>query len=211
MTIRTDISGPPVVTSPWPDPVVPDISLPDFLLASAAERAERPAVIDASSGRALHYGELADGVRRAASGLAALGLRPGHVFAIMAPNSPDWLLACCGALAAGGVVTGINPLCTPGEVATQLADAGARFVLTAPEFLPTASTAAERTAAGRPGGPPRIIVLGPAPGDTIPFAALLAHSTPPWPTRPSSRSPTSGPASCPRPTSSPPIRSRRTS
>jgi acyl-CoA synthetase (AMP-forming)/AMP-acid ligase II len=175
MTIRTDISGPPVVTSPWPDPVVPDISLPDFLLASAAERAERPAVIDASSGRALHYGELADGVRRAASGLAALGLRPGHVFAIMAPNSPDWLLACCGALAAGGVVTGINPLCTPGEVATQLADAGARFVLTAPEFLPTASAAAERAAAGRPGGPPRIIVLGPAPGDTIPFAALLAH------------------------------------
>jgi acyl-CoA synthetase (AMP-forming)/AMP-acid ligase II len=175
MTIRTHIGGAPVLTSPWPDPVVPDISLPELLLVTAAEQAERPAVIDASTGRTLHYGELADGVRRLASGLAALGLRPGNVFAIMAPNSPEWLLACCGALAAGGVVTGINPLCTPGEVATQLADADARFVLTVPAFLPTANAAAERAAAGRPGGPPRIIVLGPAPGDTIPFAALLAH------------------------------------
>jgi acyl-CoA synthetase (AMP-forming)/AMP-acid ligase II len=121
MSIRTDIDGLPVLTSPWPDPVVPDISLPEFLLATAAEQAERPAIIDAASGRTLHYGELADGVRRVASGLAALGLRPGNVLAIMAPNSPEWLLACCGALTARGVVTGINPLCTPGEVATQLA------------------------------------------------------------------------------------------
>jgi hypothetical protein len=51
------------------------------------------------------------------------------------------------------MVTGINPLCTPGEVATQLADADARFVLTVPEFLPVASAAAGRAAAGRPGGP----------------------------------------------------------
>jgi acyl-CoA synthetase (AMP-forming)/AMP-acid ligase II len=151
MTIRTDIDGAPVLTGPWPDPVVPDISLSEFLLATATQQAERAAIIDASSGRTLHYAELADGVRRVASGLAALGLRPGNVFAIMAPNSPEWLLACCGALAARGVVTGINPLCTPGEVATQLADADARFVLTVPEFLPVASAAAERAAAGRPG------------------------------------------------------------
>jgi non-ribosomal peptide synthetase component E (peptide arylation enzyme) len=69
MTIRTHIDGPRVLTSPWPDPVVPDISLPELLLVTAAEQAERPAVIDASTGRTLHYGELADGVRRLASGL----------------------------------------------------------------------------------------------------------------------------------------------
>ena len=179
MTIRTDMGGAPALTGPWPDPVVPETSLPEFLLATATQQAERAAIIDASSGRTLSYAELADGVRRVASGLAALGLRPGNVFAIMAPNSPEWLLACCGALAARGVVTGINPLCTSGEVATQLADAEARFVLTVPEFLPVASAAAERAAAGRPGAPARIIVLGPAPGDTIPFAALLAHPGPP--------------------------------
>jgi acyl-CoA synthetase (AMP-forming)/AMP-acid ligase II len=122
MTSRTDIEGSPVLTGPWPDPVVPGIALPEVLLATAAEHAERPALIDASSGRTLHYGELADGVRRVASGLAGLGLRPGDVFAILAPNSPEWLLACYGALAAGGVVTGINPLCTPGEVTPPATD-----------------------------------------------------------------------------------------
>jgi acyl-CoA synthetase (AMP-forming)/AMP-acid ligase II len=77
-------------------------------------------------------------VLRIAAGLTALGLRPGDAFAILAPNSPEWLLACYGAMAAGGVVTGINPLYTPGEVAAQLTDANARFVLTAPAFVPTA-------------------------------------------------------------------------
>ena len=51
MTIKTDIEGAPVLTGPWPDPVVPDTSLPEFLLATAKQQAERAAIIDASSGR----------------------------------------------------------------------------------------------------------------------------------------------------------------
>ena len=57
MTIRTDIDGAPALTGPWPDPVVPGISLPEFLLATAAKQAERAAIVDASSGRTLHYAE----------------------------------------------------------------------------------------------------------------------------------------------------------
>jgi acyl-CoA synthetase (AMP-forming)/AMP-acid ligase II len=173
MTTGTDIGATPIFSSSWPDPVVPPVSLPEFLLATAAEYAERPAIVDAVSGRTLRYGELADGVRRVAAGLAGLGLRPGETFAILAPNSPEWLLACYGAMAAGGVVTGINPLYTAGEAATQLADAGARFVLTVPAFLPTARAAAEQA-----GGRARIIVLGPASGDRISFAGLLARPGP---------------------------------
>jgi acyl-CoA synthetase (AMP-forming)/AMP-acid ligase II len=157
-------------TSPWPDPAVPAISLPECLLATAAESPGRPAIIDAVSGRTIRYEELADGVLRVAAGLTALGLRPGDAFAILAPNSPEWLLACYGAIAAGGVVTGINPLYTPDEVAAQLADANARFVLTAPAFALTARTAVERA-----GGRARMIMLGPAPDDMIPFSALLTH------------------------------------
>jgi acyl-CoA synthetase (AMP-forming)/AMP-acid ligase II len=174
MTTRPETGAATVIGSPWPDLAVPGVSLPEFLLAIAADQAERPAVIDAASGRMLRYGELADALRRVAAGLAALGLRPGDVLAILAPNSPEWLIACFGAMAAGGVVTGINPLYTPGEIASQLADAGARFVLTEPAFLPAA-----RAAAKSAGGQARIIVLGSAPDDTIPFAALLAEAGPP--------------------------------
>jgi acyl-CoA synthetase (AMP-forming)/AMP-acid ligase II len=113
MTTRTETGAGPVIGSPWRDLAVPGVSLPEFLLAIAADQAERPAVIDAASGRMLRYGELADAMRRVAAGLAALGLRPGDVLAILAPNSPEWLVACFGAMAAGGVVTGINPLTPP--------------------------------------------------------------------------------------------------
>jgi acyl-CoA synthetase (AMP-forming)/AMP-acid ligase II len=75
---------------------VPDIALPEFLLAGAAERADHPAVVDAVSGHTLTYAQLADGVRRVAAGLAAWGLRPREAFAILAPNSPEWLVACYG-------------------------------------------------------------------------------------------------------------------
>ena len=71
------MGGALALTGPWPDPVVPETSLPEFLLATATKQAERAAIIDASSGRALSYAELADGVRRVASGLAALGCGPG--------------------------------------------------------------------------------------------------------------------------------------
>lgn len=165
-----------ILASPWPEPAVPAISLPECLLATAAESPGRPAIIDAASGRTIRYEELADGVLRVAAGLTALGLRPGDAFAILAPNSPEWLLACYGAIAAGGVVTGINPLYTPGEVAAQLTDANARFILTAPACVPTARAAVERA-----GGQARMIVLGSAIDDMIPFTALLAHRGHPLP------------------------------
>jgi hypothetical protein len=40
-------------TSPWPDPAVPAISLPECLLATAAESPSRPAIIDAVGGRTI--------------------------------------------------------------------------------------------------------------------------------------------------------------
>jgi acyl-CoA synthetase (AMP-forming)/AMP-acid ligase II len=131
-------------TSHWPDVQIPALSLPEFLLAGAADHPDATALVDGPSGRVTTYGELAAGVRRVAAGLAARGLRKGDVFAILAPNHPEWLIAAYGAMAAGGVVTGINPLYTPDEVAAQLADSGAKYLLTVPPFLPTAVDAANR-------------------------------------------------------------------
>ncbi|MGN6679303.1 MAG: AMP-binding protein, partial [Streptosporangiaceae bacterium] len=156
--------------SQWPDPVVTGVSLPEFLLATGFCQADRTALIDAASGRVLSYRELADQVRQVAAGLAAHGLVPGQTFAIIAPNSQEWVVGCFGAMLAGGVVTGINPLSTAAEMAMQLADSGAHFVLTAAAFLPTVRKAAEKS-----GGRARIVVIGSAPDDTIGFEELFAH------------------------------------
>ncbi|MEJ2861320.1 AMP-binding protein [Actinomycetospora flava] len=159
------------VVSDRPAVRVPDLSLPDFLLRAADDRPDAPAVIDAASGRTVTYGELRRDVRRCAVGLRRRGMRPGDVLAIVAPNSPEWLVACLGAMAAGGMVSGINPLYTADEIAPQLRDHGARFLLTIPPFLSLVRSAA----AG--GVEPDIMVLGEAPDDgagATPFADVLA-------------------------------------
>jgi acyl-CoA synthetase (AMP-forming)/AMP-acid ligase II len=166
----TTATGPFVYTSGQPDVAVPDRSLPDFLLAAAPDRTDRPALVDGSTGRTLTYGGLADGVARVAAGLAARGLAKGGVLALMAPNSPEWLLGCYGAMAAGGVVTGVNPLYTAGEVATQLAQTGARFVLVAPPFLETA-----RSAVAESGLDCEIVLIGPETAGCVRFDELLRH------------------------------------
>lgn len=64
-------------TSGAPDLAVPDLSLPEFLLAAGAPNPDRPALVDGPSGRTLSHAELAVAVRQVAAGLAARGLRKG--------------------------------------------------------------------------------------------------------------------------------------
>lgn len=157
-----------VVRSRWPAVEVPDVTVPEFLLAHADVRPDATAVVDGPSGRTVTYGELRRDVRRCAAGLRARGLRPGDVVAIVAPNGPEWLVACLGAMAAGGVVSGINPLYTADEIAPQLRDHGAPVVVTIPPFLPLV-----RAAIAAVGGEPDVVVLGEAEGATS-FGAVLA-------------------------------------
>jgi acyl-CoA synthetase (AMP-forming)/AMP-acid ligase II len=156
-----------IVTSGGPAPQVPDLPLPEFLLAG--RHPDRPAIVEGPSGRTVTYGELATGVRRTAAGFAARGLRRGDVVAVLAPNVPEWLLAAYGAMTAGGVVTGVNPLATPAEIATQLADADARFLVTVPQLLPTA-----RAAVATAGGHAGIILIGP-PTEGLTLLTDLLH------------------------------------
>jgi acyl-CoA synthetase (AMP-forming)/AMP-acid ligase II len=165
--------APQIVTSPNPDVDIPDVPLHELVLGDAASRADVAALVDGPSGRTLTYGQLAGGVRRLAAGLAARGFGKGDVFAIHSPNLPEYALAYYGVAAAGGVNTTINPLYTADELAFQLRDAGARFLLTVPPFLDRALAAASMT------GVEEVFVLGEAEGAT-PFSSLLtAGDTPP--------------------------------
>jgi acyl-CoA synthetase (AMP-forming)/AMP-acid ligase II len=155
-----------VIGSPHPDVEIPDLPLHELVLAGAAERGNRAAVVDGPSGRTLTYGQLAAGVRQLAAGLAARGFGQGDVFAVYSPNLPEYAVAFYGVSAAGGAITTVNPLYTAGELATQLADAGARFLLTAPPLLDRAIEAATRS------GVEEVFVFGEAKGAT-PLASLF--------------------------------------
>src|SRR2546428_8554698 len=94
--------------SPHPDIAIPDIVVHRFVLARAAALGDKPALIDAASGRTLTYGQLAGGADRVAAGLAVRGFAPGDVLALVSSNLPAFVLAVHRRLAVRGVVTTIN-------------------------------------------------------------------------------------------------------
>jgi acyl-CoA synthetase (AMP-forming)/AMP-acid ligase II len=125
---------------------IPDIPLVPFVLHRASELADKPALIDGLSGRQLTYGALADGVKRVASALRHRGFRKGDVFAIFSPNLIEYPIAFFAVASLGGVVTTINSLYTPRELADQLKNSGARFLLTVPSFMDRVGEAVKDTA-----------------------------------------------------------------
>ena len=115
------------------DPGVPhEVDYPKkplyHLLKAQAERFPEHPAVD-FLGRRIRYQELWQSTRRFARALQDLGLKPGDRVAIMLPNSPQYLAAFYGTLLAGGVVVNTNPLYTAHELAHQLKDSGARFLV----------------------------------------------------------------------------------
>jgi acyl-CoA synthetase (AMP-forming)/AMP-acid ligase II len=152
--------------SDLPDVEVGGTTLPALIVERAARLGGKPAMVEAGSGRTLGYDQLADGVERVAAGLAARGFGHGDVLALYSPNLPEYALAAYGAMAAGGAVTGANPLLTAEELAAQLADAGARLLVTVPPLLDRALAAAGKA------GVREVLVVGEAAGAT-PFGELV--------------------------------------
>jgi acyl-CoA synthetase (AMP-forming)/AMP-acid ligase II len=162
-----------IFKSAWPDVTVPEVSVTEFVLRHAERLRERPAVIDGPTGRTLTFGDLADQVRRTATALARMGFRKGDVFAIYSPNVPEYAVLFLAVAALGGINTTVNPLYTAGELAKQLQDCRARFLITVAPFLDKAREAAAQA------GVEEVFVFGTADG-ARPFAALLdAPPTPP--------------------------------
>jgi acyl-CoA synthetase (AMP-forming)/AMP-acid ligase II len=155
-----------------PDVEAGGATVPELVLRHADRLGDKPALTDAASGRTIGYRQLAAGIERVAAGLAARGFWPGDTLALYGPNLPEYALAAYGAMAAGGTVTGANPLLTTEELAGQLADAQARLLVTVPPFLDRALAAADKA------GVQEVLVFGEAEGAT-PFRELIVHRQPP--------------------------------
>ena len=156
-------------TSPYPSVHVPSVPLSDFVLADAASRGRRAALVCGVTGRRITYAELPERVERTAAGLAALGVGKGDVCAIFAANSPEYVVAVLAIARLGAIATTANPLYTPNDLARQLEDSGARVLLTSLSLRPTWEAAIVGTSVSR-------VVLfdddASAAGNVIPFAAL---------------------------------------
>lgn len=131
----------------------------------------------------LTFTELGRRATAVANGLAARGIGRGDVVAVHLPNCRQYPAVYYGVLMAGATFSPTNPLLPPAELAAQLADAGARAIVTWEQVLPVVRSALSATPVQT------VVVTGPAhvldfdarleglAGDETDLADLLGEDT----------------------------------
>ena len=102
---------------------------------------DRPCLV--WDGAPITYAELHRRTERTAAGLAALGIRPGDVVALLLYNCPEFVEAMFALARLGAIFMPINWRLAPDEVAYIAGHAGARLVVSEPELAPLADAAAK--------------------------------------------------------------------
>lgn len=154
--------------SPYPDIHISKQPLTEFVLQRAAELGDKPALIEGLTDTIMTYKQLADYIYRAAIGLALRGFLKGDVLAIYSPNVPEYAIAFHAAATLGGIVTTVNPSYTVEELAYQLNDAGAKYLITIPDLVTSALEAVDGSKVKE------VFVFGEAAGATS-FSVLLEN------------------------------------
>lgn len=145
---------------------LPGTSITQRLVSAAAGFGCRPALVARRPERPYSFADLAAAVQHAAAGLAWRGLRPRDVVGVYVPDAASYVLACHSISAAGGIPSPVSAQLSIPEIASQLADCGARMLLTAQPLATAALAAADRSWVRQ------VISFGDAPAAT-PFTSLL--------------------------------------
>jgi len=130
--------------STFPDIDIPNTSVYDFLFGDLSdEDRAATALVDGTTGVRTTFGQMLAQVDGLAGALAARGVTTETTIGLLCPNAPVFAIVFHGILRAGAVVTTINSLYTPEEIANQLRDAGATWLFTVSPLLPSAEAAAK--------------------------------------------------------------------
>ncbi|MFM8609847.1 MAG: benzoate-CoA ligase family protein [Burkholderiaceae bacterium] len=112
------------------------------LLDLNAARADKTAFVDDAG--VLTYGDLAQRVRRLASGLRSLGIRREERVLLLMQDGCDWPVGFLGGIHAGLVPVAVNTLLTADDYAYMLENSRAQAVMVSGALLPTLTAAMTR-------------------------------------------------------------------
>jgi len=96
-------------------------------------------------GRGLTFHELDSFSNQLARYLIDCGLTPGDTVGVNLPNIPAYYISILAIQKAGCVLTGVSPLLSPKELEYQLADSGAKLLVTLDALLDKAAAVVGRT------------------------------------------------------------------
>jgi len=156
-----------IYESAYPSIEVPQLSVTQHVLRHADRLADKPALIDGPTGRTLTYGQLRDRIHSLAGGLAARGVGKGTTLALMSPNLPEYAVVFHAIALTGATVTTLNPTYGAKELAFQLRDAKASWIITIGLFAETAGSAADAVNIGNR------VLIGPAQSGWEPLTDLF--------------------------------------
>jgi acyl-CoA synthetase (AMP-forming)/AMP-acid ligase II len=156
-----------IFKSPHPAISIPNITISEFVLQQADKYGPKTALIEGTTGRSISYDQLRPLIGSLAAGFAREGVKQGDVFGIYCPNLPEYVLAFHAFATLGAVATMVPTLLTSAEVASQLHDSKARYLLTIPALMERARSAANSAQIEK------TFVIGEAEGAT-PISSLMS-------------------------------------
>ncbi|MDX8360223.1 long-chain fatty acid--CoA ligase [Cytobacillus sp. IB215316] len=139
------------------DVEIPNTTLPQILQNTSEEYPQNDAILFYQ--QKMSYKELNMSVQAFASSIQQSGINKGDRVAIMLPNCPQYVISFYGVLAAGAIVTQINPMLVERELQYILADSGAQTVVVLDMLYPRVKAIQQNT------GLKNIIVVSLQPND----------------------------------------------
>ena len=108
-----------------------DTTLIGLIVRNAEAMPEEVALREKRFGiwRPTSWAEFRDAVAAFARGIRTLGFQPGDNLAVLGDNKPEWVIAEFGAIAAGGVATGVYADCLPEEIQHLVTYSEARLLV----------------------------------------------------------------------------------
>jgi long-subunit acyl-CoA synthetase (AMP-forming) len=112
------------------------------VVRTLAQHGDKPAVVTLRKHELAvwSFAHLADLVQRLATGLTAAGMERGARAVVMAPNGPEWILACLALMAAAAVPVPVDNQLSDEDLRHVLADSEARWVFTSSLLVRRIST-----------------------------------------------------------------------
>ena len=119
-----------------------DESLIDLFKKGAEEYGEK--ICMNFYGREFSFNELDNLTRRFTTALIDLGVKKGDVVALWLPNCPQYSISYFGVIGAGATLTAISPLFVAREMAYQIKDSGAKYLILIERFMKQYNRAAKQ-------------------------------------------------------------------
>ncbi|CAG8513240.1 14713_t:CDS:2, partial [Acaulospora colombiana] len=133
-----------IFKSKLPDIEIPSVGVYQYATSNPNNVSESKVIfIDGITDKKITFGEFKSETKSFAAGLCdKVGFKRGDVLAIISPNQFDYPIVLFGAIAAGGIVTPVNPTYNVTEVSFQLSNSGASVIVSHPLVLPVVVKAA---------------------------------------------------------------------